>query len=768
MATFDETIAQIEGNISAINRQRMEITQRRQALSQDENVASQVLNQRIPERKIGTSVTAQQQQNVIGQKKQAQEFLISSAQEKQKLAQLDEELSGIQADLEEQKSTIRTAIFVQNAEDAGAYLNPTQTSGKLREILLQREKQDLNFNEQIRRIQRELAPGEVLMYDRVRNKFGVSSNYFQAEFTIEGYNKQIALMQKANQAKNLPRQANLDQILRISRKDNSFAKLGIGLPSPAPNINITPGKTIEPNFNIDSGTLFKNFYKTNAFVQGKIDKSLVTQLEQGGLGFLQTFAIDPINFVYSFRNPKKASIDLLTNLKTIGTRIVSGEGFPEVGDLLRNQPARATGLIAGTLALENLPSLLLKVSDLARTFRLKEVPVKDIVAPEFFEGQRYPGIARGQTAGELLKEFKTPIQSIEELPGFKGAGFTASPSSFKKATAVAKGGSELPGLYQAPRLSATFLKLGGEADVKIFSLRSFDTLRPTALRLNPSDFDLVPGVSKSTRRLRSSKGLYEFFEKQASKGKSYLPFIKTEKEAVIPAGTNIAFLEKKFFFKFEGRRVPILKFKIADLGTKVSKFKSIESIYSRYAPRQKGIINPYSGSITLSRASSLSNNIYKSAYGKSSISKSYGRSFTSSSISSYISKIKYPSISSRSSNKYGSIRFPNYPSLSLGGSSFRPPRPPPSSGSSYNPPPIIKINVNSYNVYYRSSPGIRSRSIKKRRSRFADDFTYAPDLTSRVLNIGEGLSQKKLTKLAKSSISGLSLRKIPFLKGVKF
>ena len=44
------------------------------------------------------------------------------------------------------------------------------------------------------------------------------------------------------------------------------------------------------------------------------------------------------------------------------------------------------------------------------------------------------------------------------------------------------------------------------------------------------------------------------------KGVAYVPFIKTEKEAIIPTGTPLTRTGKRFFFKFEGRTIPIFEY----------------------------------------------------------------------------------------------------------------------------------------------------------------------------------------------------------------
>lgn len=233
----------------------------------------------------------------------------------------------------------------------------------------------------------------------------------------------------------------------------------------------------------------------------------------------------------------------------------------KIGRTLKQETGFAFGFIAGEaltfFGTAAAPKLFVKGSDVVRTTRLTELKAVDIIAPEFFKGQTFPTIKKGQTAGQLLEEFK-PI-----LPGeTKAAGFTASPGSFKKVTETKIGTSEFPGLFQSPLVSPQFLRISGEAERKLFGLNIFETFRPTIVRVTPKAFELIPGITRGQKGLSPSfTGIREFFFSRAEKGKSFIPFAKTEKEAIIPFGTTLELTDKRFFVKFEGRRVPILEFK---------------------------------------------------------------------------------------------------------------------------------------------------------------------------------------------------------------
>lgn len=237
-------------------------------------------------------------------------------------------------------------------------------------------------------------------------------------------------------------------------------------------------------------------------------------------------------------------------------------GLGGLGATIRTEPSFSLGFLASEVLLfkgiQKAPRLIQKGTDVFRTRGLKELQATDVIAPEFFKGQNFPLIRKGQTAGELLEEFK-PF-----LPGeTKGAGFTTSPGPFNVKIPIQRGGSELPGLFQAPKISPHFLRVSGEAEKKLFSLNVFDTFRPSAFRVTPEEFKLLPGITKRQKQIAPLKPAQQFFE-TAPKGKSFIPFTKAEKEAIIPFETMLKPTQKRFFFRFEGRRIPIFEFETFD------------------------------------------------------------------------------------------------------------------------------------------------------------------------------------------------------------
>ena len=254
----------------------------------------------------------------------------------------------------------------------------------------------------------------------------------------------------------------------------------------------------------------------------------------------------------------------------------------QAGEILRTQPGFATGFIAteyGTMkGISKVPKGITKVSDIYRTKKLIKVPITDVVAPEYFKGQTYPAIRKGQTAGELLKEF----QPVKQYGVTRLTGFTASPRPFAKGSIAGAGSSELPGVYQAPKVSPKFLRVASETDKKIFTLSPFETLRPSVVKITPTKFELAKGVKPSQTKLATLKEVIPSF-KESKVGKSIVPFIKTEKEAIIPAGTKLQLADKRFFFEFEGRKIPIYEFETLSGGQALKESMDVSKAVSSYS-----------------------------------------------------------------------------------------------------------------------------------------------------------------------------------------
>jgi hypothetical protein len=292
------------------------------------------------------------------------------------------------------------------------------------------------------------------------------------------------------------------------------------------------------------------------------------------------------------------------------------------------------------------------ISDYARTFNLEKLPKEKIIAQEY-PIQKYPQISKGETAGELLNEFKP------KLPGeIKPAGFTSSPKPIKADKGVLSGSSELPGLYQSPEVSPEFLRLAGEK--KNFGLNPFETLRPTISRVTPIEFELPKGVKFSSDVNPSNlANLKEFFYNEAEKGKSYVTFIKSEKESIIPFDTQLEYTGKRFFIEFENRKIPIEEFKT--LSEEI--IKNNDNIFSA-----KDISESY----RIGKSSTYTPldlfRIYSSDYSSSNSELSYSYNIKSNNVYPNISKDvsstnykleSYPDVTSYKNQNYSSKTYPS-------------------------------------------------------------------------------------------------------------
>lgn len=365
-----------------------------------------------------------------------------------------------------------------------------------------------------------------------------------------------------------------------------------------------------------------------------------------------------------------------------------------VGQVLQERPLYATGYVFGSYIQIKAPEIIVKGYDIARTAKLSKLPAENIIAPEF-PAQKYPLIKPGQTAGELLEEFKPRLPG-ETRPG----GFTASPNPIRGA--LQKGSSELPGGYQSPLLNPTFLKVSSE-EKKLFSWNPFPTLKPTASYITPTSYKFPPGINAGTNVPKPGlvNSIKEYFINKAEKGASYVTFIKREKESVIPFGTDLAQKTTRYYIKYKGRRIPIEEFDTVagaanklETGSALGKVRKVEELYSssRYL-KSEAILDPYrlliassvarSPTQLVSSQPSSSSKASSSSVVSSSIIKSSSRVPKDSSSTNLISsRTEVPSSGSSVSSIKSSI-LSGSSSVRYGGSSSTTPRTPPSEPPSY-------------------------------------------------------------------------------------
>lgn len=409
-----------------------------------------------------------------------------------------------------------------------------------------------------------------------------------------------------------------------------------------------------------------------------------------------------------------------------------------ISETFQTNPSYAIGRGLGEYAIIKSPTLITKGSDYLRTMNLKQVSTTEIIAPEYFAGQTYPRIAKGQTAGQLLQEFK-----VQEF------GYTATPKPFKATTTALKGSSELPGVYQAPKLSPKFLGVSGES--KVFSLRITDTLRPTAIKIYPESFQLTPGISYSQKTLGSYSSAKTFFQ-SAPKGKSFVPFIKYEKESVIPYGSILQKTGKSTFFEFEGRKIPIFEYKT--LGGTTTKIPTTQKITQSTISSSRVVVSR--GKITPLELVSVSKSLPKSSSFSSSVTY---KPIPSSSLSPMISysKVSYPSKPPKSSGFAPSKSTSIISSKGFSGIS----KPPSISSGSYGiTPPRV-----SYPKTYVPRQTTRRRTGEKRK-RTKSGFTtpIRPSFTASALDLKGVFPKTTQIKGVDIGILPSQLRVLPYKK----
>jgi hypothetical protein len=354
------------------------------------------------------------------------------------------------------------------------------------------------------------------------------------------------------------------------------------------------------------------------------------------------------------------------------------------------------------------------VQDSIRTFGRTELPTKDVVPYDVLIGKKkFVENPSGKiNAKEYLKLFNEKSQII---PGIKEPmAYHQAPSTFwgKSNLQVTDGGtSEFLGLYGAYRPSPYFLKVGGSSSTGL-SVKGViaNILQPYG---KPGTAGIIPE--------RFVIG------KSAKVGEAFIPAIKPEVEAIFPVGTQASMINKKFFYTWEGRKIPIDIFKVSK--GKVEGEVPLGDVLSSSSYSKPSSYNPVVRS-SLSKGSKTSSSYdinpseyYKSGYGKSnnilysaSSTTSYKRgSYKGGSSSSIVPSYK-PSViidSYKSSKKS---------SKSIIGKSYVSSKTSLVRGSRFNRPTIIQT------IPFKDKP-LTSKMIKPSRT------AYQPSFTGSVLNI---------------------------------
>lgn len=542
-----------------------EIEQREKELKETEQEAQKYIKEPIPIRRFGSRITPAQQQAVISRRQQAQQILIQVKEQKETLKEAKTQIKEQQQtqsqinELKRQEQQYQYGYRLGLSGTAPIGLSKEAREGyKVATRQLQTSTQRTERQQQLAKLEAEgLKPvyiGEKIVgFEDIQRgqSIGITEIKNLPIKDLERYEKAgvLSITYEKTSKIELTPQEKLNLIVTTKWAET---KQSIYIPSQTMPLSYI-SKVENEKLNI------QNLYGTNIYLSKKQQElltkasrgkgTIITQATLTGIGFIKPFTqttealLHPIRtsrqIVYSTTHPIQSILALQKSL-SVEARI---------------NPSGFTGEILGTITLIKLPEVIVKTSDIIRTRNLLELEKTEIIAPEYFKGQIYPQIKKGQTAGQLLKEFK-PI----DLKPMDLRGFTAVSKPYKSETIALKGSSELPGVYQAPKLSPTFLRISGEQKF-IFSLKPFPTFRPTAIKIQPIDYKLISGLSAEQKSLVSLSKAKKFFYGEAKPGYSYVPFIKFEKEAIIPAGTLLKRTGKRFYFKFEGRKVPIHEYK---------------------------------------------------------------------------------------------------------------------------------------------------------------------------------------------------------------
>ena len=268
----------------------------------------------------------------------------------------------------------------------------------------------------------------------------------------------------------------------------------------------------------------------------------------------------------------------------------------------------------------------------------------------------------------------------------------------------------------------------------------------------------MSGVTPEQKSLTPLARAKEFFRTEAKPGESIIPFIKAEKEAIIPVGTQLRMVDKRFFFEFEGRKIPIYEFEALEGGELIKGTMDVGTAISSYsrAVTQRPLISS-TDIVSSGRYVSYSRDVPSSSVfpvTSSSMVKSISSSSfkaVSSSISSGVSSSRSSVRSSASISKVPSSAF--IPSKSIAPPISPPKSPPirpriskPPYAPPYIRPPTIK-GPPGKPPSFRLKPQRQPKSFMDYRAevrRFGKFQTIGKGSLRDVFNLGKSRVEKEL------------------------
>ena len=656
-----------------------------------------------------------------------EEIRRQTAEARQIVEEKKSQVAQLQSQLEEQEEAVPTTTSQKDLRDRfGGQQGLVQRRQieSIKSDIAQRKIDVSEYGKQLGEYEQQVAESEqnIASYDRAYKQFAEKkreSKLYSQELNkaVNDYNagvpldeafkkfnvdylvqKGILKFDEANQPEIRTESANkFNELLNkqpqlpflSSRTEN--VKIQTRMPKTITNIGLVSAEEYNPKTGTPYGVV-SSVEKPKDIIERAKSWLAERKIREQGNSILTGAGASLIGTASALAHPVQTINAIPTGIRSVASRVLTNKNFPELGQKIANPKPFDVGYIGAEIATLKAPSLAVKTSDLIRTAGLSELPASKVIAPEYFKGQTYPSIKKGQTAGQLLSEFKA------KLPGeTKPASWTASPTELSS-NIIGKGSSELPGLYTAPDLSPHFFKVKSEKR-NIFSMNFVPTLRPSAFRITPKNIELLKGIKYYQKNINPINKAKSAFSTATEKGKSYVPFVKTEKEAVIPFGTELTQKPTRYFFEFEGRRIPVYEYDtIYGKGKNIIKTTTAKDIASSYRPLKSiGYVNPLSSSVALGNV--------KTSYSiSSSPAKSItilpSQSKTSSSKSSDFSKItglSYPRSSPKPSapNAPSSPRPSNYKSPNWFGSSGTSYKP----SKSYGPPSYIPKTPPPYKPY---------------------------------------------------------------------
>jgi hypothetical protein len=428
------------------------------------------------------------------------------------------------------------------------------------------------------------------------------------------------------------------------------------------------------------------------------DTSLKAKITRGGLMFGKTATV--------FTNPVTG---------TAGGVYFASKALQEVskdpadfifgtGKYIVQEPYEFAGGLAGLKAGP-------KVWDASRTITKTALPKENLIPADVLSGKnRFPLSSKDPNI--QLKLFLEKSQRLpEQTDPF---GFHASPQPLKNLI-VEGSESEFPGLYVSYGVSPNFLKINKASFSAIknsFKTNIFESMlsrwsKPSVAAIENLDF--VVG-------------------KKGKPGQAFLPGVKTEVEAVVAPGTELIPTGSNYYFKYNGRRVPIMQFKATRGKGKSGATKAENILGSYYLPSKS------SSSVRASEVLGIKSRAYSKSSSRSRVSRSsIIYSSNSRSVSSRLSSSKL-SPSSKSPSKPSpfksslSISTPSQPKLSLTYKSTPPPSTPSRIVPGIPKTPIIKTP-------FKFKPKIKKIKAKKVKVKILGASKYSPSLGASILKL---------------------------------